>query len=137
MKSFNFLYVALVSFLFLGVISVLDNGRAEAGLGLFNSTEEILLHQWIITEAVDKELEKDLSREYDGLSWQFLQDGVFVVFKDQVIDETGKWQLKNNILLIKHDTAEVKQQFVIQQLDRTEMHLKAGDVQLRLLKLDD
>ena len=129
--------MALVAFLLLGFISVLDNGKVEAGLGLFSSTEEIILHQWIITEAIDKEKEESFGREYDGLSWQFLEEGIFVVFKDLVIQSTGEWQLKNNILLIKQDTTEVAQQFTIQQLDRTEMLISTGNIQLRLLKLDD
>lgn len=137
MKSFNFLYVAMFAILFLGFVSLLDNGRAEAGHGLFNSAEEILLHQWVVTEATDKESNRDLSGEFNGLSWQFLKDGAFVVFRDQVIDRTGEWKLKDQVLLVQYDTSEVQERFKIHRLDRTEMLLIAGNTQLKLLKLDD
>ncbi len=137
MKSFNFFHVALGAFLFLGFISVLDNGRAEAGLGIFNSMEEKIMHHWVIAEAIDAESKDGLDGVYSGLSWQFLNKGGFVVFKDQVIDQTGNWQIKNNTLQIKYDSAEEVQQFTISHLGRNEMQLSSNNVQLKLLKLDD
>ena len=138
MKSLtNFLYVAIIGLLFVGFVGLLEMNKARTGLGVFKSREEVLQNRWIVADAFEKSSNKSLSDNFKSLSWQFLGSGGFVVFREQLIEQTGRWSLQGQELRIRKEGEKGQEKYTIDYLNQQELLLSSAQVKIRLLKLDD
>ena len=96
-----------------------------------------LLHQWVVVEAYELETGKDISQQHSSEVWHFLAGKGFVLFQDQVIQQAGEWEIKNEMILIGIEGSGEKMIFQIKKRGRNELLLVSKELKVRLLKLDD
>ncbi len=134
---FNFLFVAAIGCVFLGFVGFLEANKGKAGFGVFKNQESALMNRWIVAEAVDPVSNINLEDDFRALSWQFLQNGGFVRFEEQIIDKTGEWRLKGQELTIREEGKAETKKFYIEKLTQRELLLSGTDIKIRLLRFDD
>jgi hypothetical protein len=134
---FNFVFIAVIGFIFLGFVGLLETNRANAGLGVFKTQETLLMNRWIVADAAEAISNKNLTDEFKSLSWHFLQSGGFVEFEEQVIEETGKWWLRGQELNIRKKGQEEIEKFVIEKLTQRELLISSAAIKIRLLRFND
>ncbi|EMR02439.1 hypothetical protein ADICEAN_02425 [Cesiribacter andamanensis AMV16] len=123
--------------LFYGFFALLDSNKVKAGHLAQKVSYDVLRYQWVVAEAYDIEHNRDISREYQAVAYQFLSSGGFVEFEDKVIRNTGSWQVKQDRLRIQFDDATLAegQSFDMQLLRPEEMLLQNEQRRFRLLRL--
>ena len=137
MKRNKFLYAVFASFIIFAFFNVQELDKAKASLLPTKEPEHgWILHQWVVAEAYDPVSGKDLTEKHASEVWQFLQDQGFVLFNNQIIEESGEWELKNGLIRIQPKGEGIKI-FTIEIRSRNELLLLSKDLKVRLLKLDD
>lgn len=133
----NFVFMAVIGFIFLGFVGLLETNKAKAGLGVFKTQETLLMNRWIVADAVEVKSSKSLTDEFKALSWHFLYSGGFVEFEEQVIEKTGKWWLRGQALSIRKEGQEEIERFIIEKLTQRELLISNSDFKIRLLRFND
>jgi hypothetical protein len=132
MQRVLFLYALFLALLLLGAVSFPDEVKAVAKS---NPNKELGYHQWVITSAHELDSGKNLSDEYTSTVWQFLEEGHFLQFKEDVMIQNGKWSMKGNKLQLRMDDLGDAKEFSLQLLRRNELILKNREMEIKLLKL--
>lgn len=132
MLKVSFLYLIFIAFLLIGSVSFLEDANAGKDPALSN---ELLLHQWVITGVEDLETGENISAQYASTTWQFLEEGIFLQFENNVIRQTGTWKLNGSRLKLKQAEVEESREFSVERLRRNELVLQGEKQKIRLLKL--
>lgn len=104
---------------------------------LADKTEnEWILNQWVVAEATALKDGEDLTPQHSSEVWHFLKSNGFVLFNNQVIEQNGAWELKNDTLQISTEGLHNAKSFQIKKTSGNEMVILNEDLKIRLLKLE-
>lgn len=138
MSKTRFLYSVFASMLIFGFFHFQEFEQAKAGVVPSNYVDhQWLLHQWVVAEAKEVHTGKDVTAEHASEVWQFLMGNSFLLFNNQVLEQSGEWELLNGAIRIQSEGKDEKEVLKIEKKSRNELLLLSRDLRVRLLKLDD
>lgn len=128
------LYFAVGVILVSGAFNLFDHVNPGTNIAL---KEELIQHRWVVAEVRHTGESAELTKKYNSTIWQFLHDGEFVQFSNDILAHSGEWKLKGNMLQLKTDGEQNEKIYQPERLRRNELLLKSDTQEVRLLKLSN